>query len=107
MNKYRNKKVIVDGEKFDSQREYKRFYELKILQHAGKISDLKRQVPFILLPSVVMGGKKEREIKYIADFTYLENGKLVVDDSKGVKTKEYKLKRRLMMFIHGVEIRET
>jgi hypothetical protein len=81
---------------------------LKLLQRAGKITDLRLQVPFLLIPSQYENGKCiERECKYIADFTYRENGKFVVEDAKGLKTDVYIIKRKLMLEKYGIKIRET
>lgn len=104
MNKYNNIKTVVDGIKFDSKGEASRYTELKLLQRAGEINDLQLQVPFVLYSKNQHGGK----VKYIADFTYFDrNGIYVVEDFKGVRTAEYKLKRRLMAEIHGIKILET
>ena len=107
-NKYRNKKIIIDGEKFDSMKEYQRWCELKLLERAGHIKDLKRQVKFVLIPAQYDNGKcLERECAYFADFTYIQNGKLVVEDIKGYKTKDYIIKRKLMLHVHGIRIQEV
>lgn len=105
ISKYRNKKVILDGIKFDSIKEAKRYNQLKLLQRANVISDLKMQVPFILIDKSKYG----RDIKYIADFTYLESGKLIVEDVKSPvsKTPLYKLKKRLIAERYGIEIKEV
>ena len=103
MPKYHNCKTIVDGIRFDSKKEAKRYLELKILEKAGVIKELKRQVPYILIDKSCYG----RAIKYVADFVYLENGQLVVEDVKGVRTPVYKLKKRLMAEVYGIEIKET
>lgn len=93
---------------YDSLTEYRRSVVLKMLEKQGIISDLKEQVPFVLIPSQYIDGKCiERSLKYIADFVYYENGKLIVEDSKGYRTDEYKIKRKLMLQIHGIQIRET
>ncbi len=106
--KYGNHKILRGGEIFDSKREYDRYRELVLLQRAGQISDLKRQVKFELIPSQRVDGKVvERPCTYVADFVYTENGKTVVEDSKGYRTKEYILKRKLMLHIHGIQIREV
>lgn len=119
MSKYKAKKVIVDGETFDSQKEYRRFRELVLLERAGRIQDLQRQVKFVLIPaqyepdtSGKRGGMRrgrllEREISYVADFVYTEDGKTIVEDSKGFRTTDYKMKRKMMLFFHGVRIKET
>lgn len=105
--KYRNKKVIVDGITFDSKREAKRFHELKELEKAGRISDLEMQVKFELIPSQRIDGKVvERACTYKADFVYKENGETVVEDTKGYRTPDYIIKRKLMLYIHGIKVRE-
>lgn len=122
MAKYGNKTVFVDGRPFDSKKEAARYRELSLLERAGEISDLKMQVPFELLPPAFEtyerygnSGKKlkdgrrciERGVVYKADFVYKDrHGKTVVEDTKGVRTKEYILKRKMMLFIHGIRIRE-
>ena len=105
--KYRNRKTIVDGIEFDSQKEATRWAELKLLERAGKIFELQRQVPFVLIPKQVRDGKTvERPVVYKADFVYRENDEDVVEDVKGVKTKEYILKRKLMLWQYGIRIKE-
>lgn len=110
-NKYGSKKIVINGAKFDSQGEYERYRELQLLQIAGKISGLKRQEKFVLLPTQrdpETGKCIERPLTYIADFVYYdENGKQVVEDFKGYLTPEYKAKRKLMLFLHGIRIKET
>lgn len=107
-NKYGNKKWELDGQTFDSQREARRYQELRWLLRMGLISDLRRQVPYELLPSQKRGGKVvERPVKYIADFVYTENGEEVVEDAKGMRTKEYVIKRKLMLWQYGIQIREV
>ena len=108
MNKYHNKKITRDGETFDSQKEYRRFCELRLLERAGRIADLQRQVKFELIPSQRIDGKVvERACVYVADFVYTEDGKQVVEDTKGVRTADYIIKRKLMLWVHGIQIRET
>lgn len=103
--KYNNKKVELDGIKFDSKAEAQRYCELKLLQKAGKITDLQAHVKFELIPK----NKFECAVKYIADFTYTENGILVVEDvkSKPTKTKDYIIKRKLMLHVHGIRVKEV
>lgn len=101
--KYRNKKTSADGIRFDSKREANRYIELKLLERAGAIKDLRRQVPYVLINKSRYG----RAIKYVADFVYYEYGKLVVEDVKGVRTPVYKLKKRLMAEVYGIEVKET
>lgn len=101
--KYRNKKTSADGIRFDSKREANRYIELKLLERAGAIKDLRRQVPYVLINKSRYG----RAIKYVADFVYYEGNKRVVEDVKGVRTPVYKLKKRLMAEIYGIEVKET
>lgn len=121
MNKYYNLKVRTnDGIMHDSKREARRWVELKLLERAGHIKDLKRQVKFVLIPAqheqgtigkrggVKKGKLIERECSYIADFVYFDNKteKTVVEDAKGMRTKDYIVKRKLMLYIHKIKIRE-
>ena len=106
--KYNSIKTEVDGIKFDSKKEANRYLELKILERAGEISHLARQVKYELIPSQRVDGKLvERPCSYIADFVYLENGETVVEDTKGYKTPDYIIKRKLMLQVHGIRIREV
>lgn len=108
MNKYRNTKTTADGITFDSRKEAKRYQELRLLEKAGEISDLQRQVPFLLIPVQRIGGKvAERAVQYKADFVYTDHGETVVEDTKGIRTGEYIIKRKLMLYVHGIRIRET
>lgn len=108
MAKYHNRKVTRDGETFDSAKEYRRFCELRLLERAGAVTDLRRQVKFELIPAQRIDGKVvERACSYVADFVYQENGQQVVEDAKGMRTQEYRLKRKLMLWVHGIRIRET
>ena len=105
MSKYGNIKTITsDGIKHDSMKEANRWCELNILQRVGIIRDLQRQVKFELLPKQ----DGERAVYYIADFVYynVEEGKKVVEDTKGVRTEAYKLKRKMMLYFHGIRIKE-
>lgn len=95
MNKYRNKKVIVEDYVFDSIQESIRYKELKLLLRAGQISNLELQPHFLLQDSFKKNGKTYRKIEYIADFKYIENGKTIVEDVKGMKTDVFKLKHKL------------
>lgn len=103
-NKYGNRKVVVDGITFDSRKEANRYQELKLLERAGKIHDLQMQVPFELIPKQ----DGERSCRYVADFVYTdaETDQKVVEDTKGVRTDVYKIKRKLMLFNYGIKIRE-
>lgn len=93
--KYHAKKTAIDGIMFDSKKEAQRYSELKLLIHAGQISDLELQVPFILQDAFRKDGVHYPAIKYIADFVYRENGRMVVEDTKGYRTKEYRIKKKL------------
>ena len=118
--KYGNNKIDIDGEKFDSMKEYWRYLELKHMQTEGQITELQRQVKFVLLPAqreadtigkrggVKKGNVIEREVAYYADFVYklADTGALIVEDTKGMKTTEYIIKRKMMLFFHGIRIKE-
>ncbi len=95
MNKYRNKKVIVDEKEFDSKREGNRYKELKLLERAGEIKDLELQPRFLLQDSFKKNGRTFRKIEYVADFKYIENGKTIVEDVKGIQTDVFKLKHKI------------
>lgn len=119
-NKYHAKTIEVNGEKFDSIREYRRWGQLQMLLEQGKIYDLQRQVKFVLIPTqrepdtvgkrggVIKGKLLEKECNYLADFTYHIPGsdKLIVEDTKGMRTTDYIIKRKLMLYIHGIQIKE-
>lgn len=102
-NKYKNKKVVIDGIKFDSQKEGRRYCELKLLERAGEIRDLELQVRFDFEHTGVNLGF------YKADFCYSETLpiKHITEDCKGFKTPMYKLKKKMMKAFHGIEILET
>lgn len=125
MAKYHNKKTVSpDGIKFDSRRECQRWGELRLLERAGRISNLERQVKFELIPTQyeayeryspktgkrLEDGRKcvELATSYVADFCYVQDGKMVVEDvkSKATKTPEYIIKRKLMLWLKGIKIRE-
>lgn len=120
--KYGNEKITVGGITFDSRREAKRYQELCFLQKAGKISDLELQKRFELVPAQYETferyGKKGQRLKdgqrcvekavfYVADFCYVQDGQKVVEDTKGVRTKDYVIKRKLMRWVHGISVREV
>lgn len=98
MNKYKNRKIVVDNIKFDSTLEANRYQELKLLQRAKQISNLRLQVPFLLQEGFKKNGKMHREIKYIADFVYEENGQTIVEDTKGICTEVFKIKQKLFEY---------
>ena len=107
-SKYGAKKVTVNGITFDSRKEANRYTELVLLERAGKISGLERQVKFELIPSQRVDGKVvERACHYVADFVYMENGTKVVEDVKGYKTPEYIMKRKLLLKEYGIQVKET
>jgi hypothetical protein len=106
-NKYGAVKTTVDGIKFDSKAESRRYEELKLLELVGRISGLELQKKFILAEPCVVKGRKRPARYYIADFVYIENGEQIVEDSKGVVTPMYSFKRHLMKSIHGIDIVET
>lgn len=107
--KYGNRKTVVDGIRFDSKLEAQRYGELKLMEKAGKIRDLKLQPSFELIPAFRKNGITYRAIIYKADFSYTLNGKTVIEDTKGYKTDVYILKKKLFEFrypeLHIVEIR--
>lgn len=108
-SKYGNQKVKTDdGLTFDSKAEYRRWCELQILVRAREIKDLQRQVPFELVPAQVSpDGTKLRGIVYVADFTYRDKaGRLVVEDPKGASTAEWIIKKKLMLHVHGIWVKE-
>jgi hypothetical protein len=105
--KYKNRKVEFQGIKFDSVKERNRYIYLLSLQQAGKITDLKLQVPFELQPKFEHNGKVIRAIKYVADFTYTDSdGRIHIEDTKGFKTDVYELKKKMMLY-KGYEIEEV
>ena len=117
-NKYKNTKTIVDGIEFDSRKEAARYKELKLLEAAGEIYNLEMQVKFVLIPTQrepdfvgVRGGIKkskviEKECSYLADFVYIRDGEVIVEDTKGIRTKDYIIKRKLMLYLLGIRIQE-
>lgn len=122
MRKYGNRKTTVDGIVFDSKHEAQRYRELSLLQRAGEIEELDLQKEFELIPAQyetfprygkkgqrITDGKKciEKPVKYKADFVYKVNGVQIVEDAKGVKTKDYIIKRKLMLSVHGIKIKEV
>ena len=123
MNKYGNRRVTVGSEVFDSKKEYHRYLELKQMQDSGQISDLQRQVKYVLIPSQYVDGyydkkgkyiKKrkclERELSYYADFQYMKDGRPMVEDVKSPMTRKlaaYVIKRKLMLAKYGIQIKEV
>ena len=107
--KYGNHNVIVDGEKVaDSQHEYRRLNDLKVLERAGEIRDLQTQVRYNLIPSQKICGKTERGVSYVADFVYwTKDDQFICEDAKGHKTADYIIKRKLMKLIHNIDVVEV
>ena len=125
MTKYHNQKVHADGKVFDSRKEYVRYQDLSLLEKAGKIHDLQCQVKYQLIPAqyeIISDPKTgkakrvcvERAISYIADFVYKDkDGNMIVEDVKGYRDKrggayaKYIMKRKLMLWFHGIKIKEV
>ena len=119
-SKFKSKKVVVNGISFDSQWEGQRYAELLLLEHQGEITDLRLQVPFELIPAqrepdtvgprgrIRRGRCLEQSVVYIADFVYYTRaGERIVEDTKGVRTADYVIKRKLMLYIHKIRIKEV
>lgn len=110
MSKYNNRKVRCFEETFDSMLECERYKYLKALEQQKVISNLRRQVKYVLLPSQKDSKTRktiEREITYLADFVYEKGSQTIVEDVKGMKTDVYKIKRKLMLYFHGIKIKEV
>lgn len=106
--KYNAKKVTTEDGVFDSKKEYKRWLELKAMAEQGEIQSLQRQVSYELIPAQRINNKLiERAVTYKADFVYSYKGSLVVEDVKGFRTPEYIIKRKLMLYRHGIQIKEV
>ena len=107
-SKYGSRKVTIDGVTYDSLKEYHRFCDLKLMQRAGIITGLQRQVKYELIPTQRINGKGiERPVNDYADFVYKMDRQLVVEDVKGYKTPEYVIKRKLMLSVYGIQIHEV
>ena len=107
-NKFGARKTVVDGITFDSMAESRRYQELKLLEAAGEISDLELQPSYELQPKFKRNGKSVAAIVYRADFRYRENGVLVIEDTKGFMTKDFRLKQKLFWYQHpDLELRIT
>ena len=110
MSKLKNKITYVDGIKFDSEAEAKRWKQLVTLEKVGQIGNLRRQVKYVLIPSQKLNGKTVRECSYYADFCYFRNGELVVEDVKGCRKgatyQVFKIKKKLMLEKHGIDVKE-
>lgn len=126
-NKYHAEKITIDGETFDSRKEARRWQDLRLLEKAGEISDLRRQIKYTLIPTqreapiVTKTGKIkpgkliEKEVSYVADFVYQDahTGETIVEDVKGYRDpgsagyKVFVLKRKMMLYFYGIRIREV
>lgn len=107
-SKYHNKKVQTEDGTFDSKWELTCWQRLKMMERGGAISGLQRQVVFELIPSAILDTRKLPAVKYVADFVYQKDGQQVVEDAKGGESlPEYKLKRRLMWWIHKIKVVEV
>lgn len=125
MAKYHNTKITIDGIQFDSKREAQRYQQLKLMEKAGVICDLKRQVKYKLIPAQYIDGKcVERPVTYTSDFEYYvlkpypgrtvmvgpdakTIGQHVVEDVKGMRTPDYVIRRKLMLYKYGIKIEEV
>lgn len=108
MSKYHSTKVQYDGHIFDSKKEYLRYLDLRALEKGRVISDLKLQVKHTLLPPQLdEKGRYVHPVYYIADFEYMQNGRRIVEDVKGFKTKDYIIKKKLLLYTEGITIREV
>ena len=118
-NKYHAKKVNICGIDFDSKKEGMRWLLLKDMEARGEIANLRRQVPFELLPAIhrdevvhlktkdkVERRLVQRAVHYVADFVYTKNGQQVVEDTKGLRLPDYILKKKMMLALKGIEIKE-
>lgn len=118
MSKFKSKRIEYNGMTFDSKKELRRYNELKVLERIGQINNLQRQVKYVLIPTqrtenkigarggLIKGKLLEKECSYYADFVYEENGETVVEDVKGMRTTEYVIKRKLMLYVHHIRIKE-
>ena len=106
--KFRNTKVVVDGITFDSKGEMNRWFDLRAMEKAGEISDLHRQVPFEIAPSVIIEGRKKPAMKFTADFAYMQGGKLIVEDFKSKITAEerpFRMRLHLMKSVWDIDVK--
>lgn len=115
MSKYKNRKAVIDGITFDSRKEADRYMELRLLEKAGEIQNLHRQVKFVLIPKqyskteFTKKGKQrlaEHECSYVADFVYKKGRETIVEDTKGYRTADYIIKRKLLLYMYGIRIKE-
>lgn len=109
--KYQNHKIELDGKKFDSKKEARRYQELKSMERAGIISDVQCQVPFVLVDKVKFSREDRAKpaIRYYADFVYMKDGAQIVEDVKSVATRSldvFRMKKHMMLAFHNIEIKE-
>lgn len=118
--KYRNSKVTIGDDTYDSMKEYRRYLDLLALEKTGEIKELQRQVKYILIPAqrepdtigkrggIHKGRLLEKEVAYFADFVYTDSsGETIVEDTKGIRTKDYIIKRKMMLYFHKIRIHEV
>ena len=119
-NKYHAKKVEFYGITFDSKKEGLYYLKLKDMERRGEITDLRIQVPYELLPAIyrdevvhlktkdkVVKKLVQRAVTYVADFVYVQDGKEVVIDAKGMRLPDYILKKKMMLALKGIEVIEV
>jgi len=109
MSKYHAHKITANGEVFDSKKEYQRWLALQAMEAHGDIFELRRQVPYELIPKQRGRYRTERPISYVADFVYTDRktGEQIVEDVKGYRTPEYRMKRKMLLWRYGISILET
>lgn len=109
MPKYGNRKTVIDGLKFDSAAEARRWCDLVLLQKAGRIMQLERQIPLVLVHGVKLHGeaKARPAIRLVVDFRYVEGGATVWEDTKGMETPASRMKRHMAKALHGIDVRVT
>ena len=100
-HKYRSEPMTVDGHRFPSRREARRYRELKLMEHAGIISELKLQVRYALHVNGIV------VTHFVADFVYIEKGQQAVEDAKGFRTDIFRIKKKMMAAEYGIDIKET
>lgn len=121
-SKYHSKKITINGITYDSKKEARRHARLLEMERNGEIKELNRQVKFVLIPAqrepdkvgprggVRKGKVIEREVSYLADFTYFQDGQYVVEDVKSAITRKeplFVVKRKLLLWVHGIRLKET
>ena len=110
-SKHKNQPLTVNGEKYRSKREYSRHCDLLLMQRAGLIAGLVREVPFVLAKGVKIDGEARARpaLRYYADFVYsdVDSGRVIVEDAKGQQTPVYRMKKHLMATVHAISVLET